>query len=223
MKNAIKAKAHHAPAVKLKAVNEDGTFSGYGSVFNTVDSYREAVAPGAFLKSLNDWRSKGAWPALLWQHDSRQPIGVYTSMVEDDKGLRVEGRLLIDSVQQAQEAYALMRAGAVNGLSIGYACTKWQEDDEAGVTTLLEIDLWECSLVTFPANGDARVDTVKGLLSQGTLPTLSDFEGFLREAGFSKSQAKAIAGKGLSHLIQREAGSPSSEDLAGILALIRNH
>lgn len=207
--------------LRIKAVSESGLFSGYGSVYGTVDSYNEVVAKGAFSDSLAEWKGKNLFPSLLWQHRSSEPLGVYTSMTEDDKGLRVEGQLLIDDVQQAREAYALLKAGAVNGLSIGYKCDNYTVDEETGITTLNKIDLWEVSLVTFPANTDATIDMVKAALRGGHLPTLPEFEDLLREAGFSKSQAKAIAGKGLSHLLQREAGSQSSNQLADILSAIK--
>jgi HK97 family phage prohead protease len=214
---------HKNTALRVKAaeIKADGTFTGYGSVFGTTDSYNEIVMPGAFTASLADWRTRGALPALLWQHDSRQPIGIYTSMAEDDYGLRVEGKLLIDTVEQAAEAFALLQAGALNGLSIGYDCTNWTVDEEKGAVELNVIDLWECSLVTFPANDEARVDGTK---SDGKLPSLKEFERFLREVGhFSGSEAKAIAGKGLSYLLPREAGSKSTEStLADVLALIKS-
>jgi HK97 family phage prohead protease len=206
---------------ELKAVEKDGLFSGYGSVFGTVDAYNEIVAPGAFTESLKAWAAKNKLPKLLWQHISSQPIGVYTKVLEDDKGLYVEGQLLIADVRQAAEAYALMKAGAIDGLSIGYMPTKWEYDEETDQRTLTQIDLWEVSPVTFPACPDAMIDSVKAALGHGRLPSLSEFEKFLCEAGFSNSQAKAIAGKGLSHLHQREAGRPKGEDLAEILAALK--
>lgn len=82
--------------LKLKSVSETGEFEGYGSVFGVKDSYGDIVVPGAFTKSLQTWKEKGRMPALLWQHQTAEPIGVYTEMKEDDVGLYVKGRLLID-------------------------------------------------------------------------------------------------------------------------------
>lgn len=207
-------------AFEVKSLNDDGSFSGYGSMFGNVDSYNEIVAPGAFKASLKDWASKNALPSMLWQHDSAQPIGVYTSMKEDANGLMVEGQLLKNDVQKAAEAYALLKAKAISGLSIGFVTNKDEVDKKSGTRTLLDVDLWEVSLVTFPANTQARVDAVKAALIHGELPSLPDFEKFLREAGFSKTQATAIAGKGLSELLRSESGDTNSE-LADILALFR--
>ncbi|MET0332558.1 MAG: HK97 family phage prohead protease [Dyella sp.] len=207
---------------QVKAVSDDGFFSGYGSVFGNVDSYGDIVAPGAFARSLAEKKAAGRMPALLWQHDSSQPIGVYTSMTEDANGLLVEGQLLKNDVQQAGEAYALLKANALSGLSIGFVTRSSSTDEKTGVRTISDVDLWECSLVTFPANDAARIDAVKSALRHGNLPALPEFEKFLREAGFSKSQAAAIAGKGLSHLLRSESGSQATNELADILAAIQS-
>jgi len=208
--------------IKATDIAADGTFSGYASVWGEVDSYNEIVVKGAFKASLKAWAKRGKLPRLLWQHNSAQPIGIFLSMVEDEKGLFVTGRLALDT-ERGKEAYALLKMGALDGLSIGYVATEWLTDQKAGTVTLTVIDLWEVSLVTFPAGPSARVDSVKSSLESGTLPTMKDFEGFLREAGFSKTQAAAIAGKGLAHLLrQREAESPTSREKLQneILALI---
>jgi uncharacterized protein len=197
--------------LSLKSVNADGVFSGYGSVFGNVDSYREVVDPGAFKESLDELQAKGRAVPVLWQHRSGQPIGVYTRLEEDSKGLYVEGRLLKESVQQAKEAWALLEAGAVSGLSIGYYVREDSFDEKERVRRLKKLDLVEVSLVTFPANDDARVEAVKFAISQGTLPSLSDFERFLREAGFSKSQAAVIANRGLKHILRSESEEPGEK------------
>lgn len=191
----------------IKAVNEDGTFEGYGSVFHVEDSDKDVVVPGAFTASLADWKTKGKMPALLWQHMGSQPIGVYEEMHEDAHGLFVRGRLLKDDVAQAGEAYALLKAGAISGLSIGYRTIVDEFDRETGITTLKELDLWEVSTVTFPANDMARVENVK------SITTRRDFELFLRESGFSKSQAIRIAGQGF----ERRESAEHDAELATII------
>lgn len=195
----------------VKAVSDDGHFSGYGSVFGVVDSYREVVAKGAFADSLKSIREKGRPVPVLWQHRAGQPIGVYDKLTEDDTGLKVEGRLLKDDVGQAREAYALMKAGAVSGLSIGYYVREDSFDEKERIRTLKKVDLVEVSLVTFPANDDARIDAIKMKLAHGALPDLSEFERFLREAGFSKSQAAVIANRGLAHLLRSESEGKANE------------
>lgn len=209
-------------SLKADGVADDGSFSGYGSVFGVEDSYGEIVAPGAFAESLKELAAKSRLVPVLWQHRSDQPIGVYTSIVEDDHGLKVEGKLLIDKVAQAQEAHALMQAGAVSGLSIGYWVRESSYDEVTNVRTLKKLDLVEVSLVTFPANDDARVEAVKFKLSHGELPSVREFEKLLREAGFSKSQATVVANHGLSELLRRDSegdvANASVEALKGTLA-----
>jgi len=169
---------------QIKGVAEDGTFSGYGSVFNVIDSYKEIVVAGAFAESL-----KTRQPSLLWQHRSGEPIGIYTGVKEDTIGLHVEGKLALKTARGA-EAYELLKMGAVSGLSIGFVVRDESYDRVTGVNTLKKLELWEVSLVTFPANDAARVTDVK---SVEDLKNIRDCEAYLREAGgFSKSQALAI-------------------------------
>ena len=186
--------------LKIKAVQEDGFFSGYGAVFGNVDWYNDVILPGAFAKSLEKWAEKNKMPPVLWNHNDGEPIGVYTSIYEDEKGLFVEGRLLIDDVPRAKSTHALLKAGAIDGLSIGYK-TKKANQQTNGIRELIELDLGEISIVTMPANEESLITSVKSKLEDGELPTLPEFEKFLRESGFSKSQATAIAGKGLRHLL----------------------
>lgn len=174
--------------LEMKA-NEDGTIEGYGSVYNVIDKYNDTIAPGAFQQSLAAHKSAGTLPAMLWQHNSAQPCGVWLEMVEDEKGLRLKGQLALDTVL-GKEAHALIKMGALNGLSIGFICRKWIYDDETDLRTLLEIDLWEVSLVTFPANSKARVTNIKSA-DIANYTTIRQAERALRDAGFSDEAAKA--------------------------------
>lgn len=208
-----------AIAIDTKAVKDDGTFEGYGSVFGVVDSYAEVVKPGAFMASLAKRKARGV--KLLWQHDTTQPIGVYEDLAEDSKGLWCKGRLLKDVSPKAAEAYGLLREGALDGLSIGYRQIKAEPDkDRPGVLNLLELDLREISIVTFAANERARVETVKSILSGGVLPTVREFEEHLRDAGFSKAKAVAIAAAATPHL----RGDPEAEgdQIAQFLRALRD-
>lgn len=201
---------HLARPFAIKSVDEKtGEFSGYGSVFDVEDSYGDVVIKGAFANSLEAWKQKGAMPAMLWQHRSGEPLGVWTEMKEDDRGLFVAGRLLVDGVPRAKEAHALLAAGAIRGLSIGYAIPPGgiEYDKTADVYLLKQIDLWEVSLVTFPANEDAQVDSVKDALQSPR-----DFERFLREAGLSRSQAKGVIARGYDGLSLREAAGEHVDD-----------
>ena len=178
-------------ALQIKAAGDDGTVEGYGSVFGVRDNYDDVIAKGAFVQSLKDHKAAGTMPAMLWQHDADKPIGVWTEMVEDEKGLRIKGQLAMETVK-GKEAHALLKMGALNGLSIGFMSKEWAYDRETEVRTLTAIDLWEVSLVTFPANENARVTNVK---SADEMATPKDAEKALRDAGFSKSDATAFVSR----------------------------
>ncbi len=179
---------------ELKAIDDAGEFSGYGSVFGNVDSYGEIVAPGAFADSLKAWKDTGRLPPVLWQHRSGEPVGVFFEMREDAYGLFVRGKLLVDDVVRAKEARALMKAKAVNGLSIGFVTREETYDRVTGIRTLTKIDLWETSIVTFPANPAAQISAVKSAIDQ--LESLADAERYLRDAGgLSKREATAFVGR----------------------------
>lgn len=175
---------------QVKATGDDGTVEGYGSVFGVKDSYDDVIANGAFSKSLSEHKSAGTMPAMLWQHDSSEPIGIWTEMVEDSKGLKIKGKLALDTVR-GKEAHALLKLGALNGLSIGFVSKQWAYDKETDIRTLLEVDLWEVSLVTFPANGRSRITNVKAADVAG-VKTIRQAEKALRDAGFSDDAAKAF-------------------------------
>lgn len=207
----------------VKAIKDDGTFSGYCSVFDVEDSYGDVVKAGAFADTIKAWSDKGKMPPILWQHNRSEPIGIWTSLKEDDYGLYGEGELFVDDIQRAKEAHALMKRRAVDGLSIGYRVQKWSFNEEDSVLELLAIDLKEISVVTFPANEESLIDNVKNTLEKGEMPTLPEFEKFLRDAGgFSKSQATAIAGHGLRSLIQGEPeAKQSANDTSETLAILQ--
>ena len=175
---------------QIKAVETDGFFSGYGSVFGVKDSYDEVVAPGAFAKSLALREEKGRKLPVLWQHRAGEPIGIYEAVREDATGLYMEGRLLVNEIARAKEAHALMKAGAVSGLSIGFYTKADKWDEKGRVRTLLEIDLQETSIVTFPANDAARISGVKKI---DDIKTLRDAEAMLRDAcGLDRGEAKSL-------------------------------
>jgi len=182
---------HFDVGFEIKAVNADGTVEGYGSVFGVRDNYDDVISKGAFVQSLKDHKAAGTMPAMLWQHDADKPIGIWTEMIEDEKGLRIKGQLAMETVK-GKEAHALLKMGALNGLSIGFMSKEWAYDRDTEVRTLTAIDLWEVSLVTFPANEKARVTNVK---SADELQAPKDAEKVLRDAGFSKSDATAFVSR----------------------------
>ncbi|MFN7709850.1 MAG: HK97 family phage prohead protease [Holosporales bacterium] len=142
-----------------KSLDDQGIFRGYASVFNVLDHQGDRVLKGAFQASLSRRMQEGNVPKMLWQHDPKEPIGIWRTLREDNHGLFVEGRLLMN-VRRAQEAYALLKTGVIQGLSIGFTI-----EDSArladGVRYLKSIDLHEISLVTFAANQAAKVLGVK--------------------------------------------------------------
>lgn len=191
----------------VKAVEEDGVFTGYGSVFGNVDSYKEVVAPGAFAESLAGWKDAGRLPPVLWQHRSGEPVGPYLDLREDEHGLFAKGQLLINDVQRAKEARALMKAKAVNGLSIGFVTREDSFDRVTGIRTLKKVDLWEISIVTFPANAAAQISGVKSAID--AIETFADAERYLRDAGgLSKAQALAFVSR-----IKSLSGRSESDEL----------
>ncbi len=142
----------------LSAVDPDGVFEGYASLFNVADLGRDMVMPGAFAASLALRGAAGI--RLLWQHDPGQPIGRWLQIEEDRRGLRVRGKLNL-AVERARDIHALMREGAVDGLSIGFRVERARAERPTGLRRLEKLDLWEISVVTFPMLPGARVETVK--------------------------------------------------------------
>lgn len=155
-------KHFHCP-LSLKDVGENGFFKGYASVFHELDSHKDIILPGAFTKSLKD-KKRGKEVKLLWQHHTDEPIGSFSRIEEDSKGLYVEGTLALD-VRRGKEAYTLLKTGALSGLSIGYTAKASHFDPKTGYRYLTEVDLWEVSMVTFPANPKASITQVKNQIS----------------------------------------------------------
>ena len=155
---------------EIKEITDDGEFEGHGSVFGDLDGFNDIVAPGAFTKTLEDSKKAGRMPALLWQHNTMHPLGSWLEVKEDKRGLFVRGKLLVESVQLAKEAHALLKAKAISGLSIGYKTIKSRTEEKSGARILTEVKLFEISLCTFPALESARVTEVKSVPPFADLP-----------------------------------------------------
>lgn len=198
----------------LDQVTGDGIFSGYASLFGQVDLGKDIVERGAFAKSL---RTRGAAGIrMLFQHDPNQPIGSWVELKEDARGLFVRGRLAKD-VGRARDVHNLLRGGALDGLSIGFRATRARKDHATGVRHILEADLWEISIVTFPMLPQARIDTVKG---RGRLPTTRQFEGWLtRDAGLTRHDARTVIAEGFSSLVRKRDAASGQQ--AGLTERIR--
>ena len=135
----------------------EGHFAGYASVFNVVDRGNDLILPGAFAQSIRDRGAGGI--KFLWQHDPKEPVGIFDEIYEDARGLYVRGRLILE-VDRAREACRLLDVGALDGLSIGFHTLKSRLRAD-GVRILTRVDLWEISLVTFPMNEQARISAFK--------------------------------------------------------------
>lgn len=193
--------------------SEDGSIEGYGAIFGNIDRGRDVVNKGAFSESLKtDHKVK-----MLWQHDPYQPIGVWDEVYEDEKGLRVKGKILAD-VKAGQEAAALVKAGAINGLSIGYRVLEFSEEkvDGSWVRYVEKAELWEVSLVTFPMNPVATLDakTAAGMSQR-------EFERqLLRESKMSRKVVDALMRDGFKgvHALSDSGGEYFSELLEAMQA-----
>lgn len=210
------ATRHLSLPLEIKADGETGSFEGYGAIFGNRDRDGDIVARGAFARSL-----KGGLPALLWQHDQKAPIGRFDEVREDDKGLFVRGKLAMHG--RGLEAYELLKMGALNGLSIGFVTKEASRDPATRTRTITEADLMEISLVTFPANELARVNTVKAArcdqeetdMADSLNHTARSFERLLRNNGFSRRDAKMITAKGF------KAADFSADESAEIAEIVR--
>jgi HK97 family phage prohead protease len=141
-----------------KSLDASGVFTGYAARFNSADLGRDLILPGAFAESLAQRGVSGV--RMLFQHDPAEPIGVWLELREDTRGLFVRGRL-ISEIARGREVLALMRAGAIDGLSIGFRTVEGRTNPKTGVRRIAKIDLWEISVVTFPMHPGARVSAFK--------------------------------------------------------------
>lgn len=199
-------------ACEIKLEGDAGTFAGYASVFGGVDSYGDTIMPGAYKRTLK----QNGMPKMFLQHDAYGlPIGKWTNAIEDDKGLWVEGELTI-GMTRADDTYAALKHGTLDGLSIGYylRANDYVAREDGGRDIKHVSKLVEVSVVTFPADGAARVD-IDSVKSAGLdqLETIKDFEYFLRDAGgMSRELAKALASRAKVVFGQREADADPAQN-----------
>ena len=186
--------------IKAEGEEDKGEFTGYASIFGNKDLGNDIIEKGAFMRSL---RRKGAKKIkMLYQHDTKEPIGVFDQVKEDDDGLYVKGRLAMGT-RKGREVYELMKMGAIDGLSVGYRVDAkgYEYDKRKRTRNLKEVDLMEISAVTFPMNPSARIQAVKSDM------TVREWEKKLRDVGdLSHSEAKVAASAVHKSLSQREVG-----------------
>lgn len=195
---------------------KSGTFAGVASPFGELDYQRDIVMPGAFAKSIAEFEAKGRKVPMLWQHDRYNPIGIYTSLKETATALEVVGQCNLD-VQQGRECHALMKQGALTGLSIGYSVITEEHDDDNLIRKLHEVKLYEISPVTFPAADSARA-VAKSL--EG-ISTLADCESCLRDAGYSRSEALAFVARVKAIATQSDSADAGAVSIQRAIDILR--
>lgn len=180
--------------LEIKALSER-EFEGHGSIFGNVDLGGDVVLPGAFKKSLARHKKAGTLPQMFWMHQPDKVPGKWTVMEEDERGLYDKGELAPTSL--GSEMHTLLQMKAVRGQSIGYVPMDWDYDKD-GRRLLVEIDLWEVSLVSLAMNPLAMVESMKAarLSAAGEyVPTVREFERYLRDAGCSKTISRKLIAK----------------------------
>lgn len=203
-------KKYLTASFQVKEVDENGVFSGYGSVFDNIDGGRDMVIKGAFKNSLKAHAGANTMPLMFYSHSSSKENGEWLEMYEDDHGLFCKGKLWIDGANpdpDALKAYrGMKKEKGKMGLSIGYMIPEGGAEfiKDEGFWKLKEIELMEVSATPFPMNELARVETVKTDIPQN----VRDFEKLLRESGFSKSEAVRIASHGF---VRRDAAEENAE------------
>lgn len=192
---------HKTIPFEVKEIDSNGLVRGYASIYSNVDYGGDVIEPGAFKTSLAEIAGGTRSVKMLWQHDPGQPIGIWDSFQDDAKGLMAQGRILA-GVSRGKDAIELLRAKAVDGLSIGYRTVEqdWQTAGEGRVRLIKSAELWEVSVVTFPMNPAARITDVK------KLETIRDVERVLRDAGVPANFAKLVASHGFDEAKARLAG-----------------
>ncbi len=199
--------------IEIKLAADTGALVGYASTFGNVDRVGDVCAPGCFAASLAEHKASGTMPAMLWSHDIGEPVGVWTEATEDSHGLKIAGRLTTGT-QRGAEARALAKDSALS-LSIGYRTNDAEYRD--GWRVLKDLTLYEVSLVSIPANPEARISSIKSLgLDADEVRDAIAFEKFLRKSGFPNSLARRLAAGWDEATGRRDADEAFTEIIAAI-------
>lgn len=202
--------------VELKFSGQAGQFTGYASVFNGVDSYGDMILPGAYADTI---KNRQRPVRMFYNHDARWPIGKWLSVEEDGKGLLVSGELT-PGHSLASDVKAAMSHGTLDGLSIGYRIPSGGSEKDGKVRKLKRIDLVEVSVVTTPADLNARIDpeSIKSAIDQ--IESIKELEDFLRDAGgFSRAAAAALVSQ-FKVAVQRDAEVRAKSEAEAISAIL---
>lgn len=211
--------AYKSTGLEVRATDDEaGTIEGYGSVFGVEDSYGDVVVKGAFAETLASSRVV----RMLWQHRSDMPIGKWTEMIEDERGLRAKGVINLKTTW-GRDAYEAVKGGDVSGLSIGFRTLERQWNDEEGIRYLKKLELWELSVVTFPANEEAGIDGAKGFESLADIDGMDvvAIERSLRAGGFSREEAKRLLKRHEHLVVERRQSDTAAAELAAFIKTLR--
>lgn len=205
----MELKQFEAP-FELRQVDEDaGIFEGYAAVFNKPDQYSDVILPGAFKKSLHKHPKRKV--KMLRQHDQRSIIGTFLEIKEDDKGLLVKGQLLL-GIQAAAESFLLLKAGALDSLSIGFRTIVDEYDEKKHIRSIIELMLFEISLVAIPAQLGATITSVKEIRPE-EITNARDLERALRDAGHSRAVSKFITAGWTPPARRDDEGGDDNDDM----------
>ncbi|MGN5375919.1 HK97 family phage prohead protease [Sphingomonas hankookensis] len=205
---------HATFPLDVKSLSEAGRIEGLAAGYGNIDAHGEVFAPGAFAKSIAAIGSAGRAPAMLLHHDLRRPAGKWDAFAETRAGMTVAGSLALDAAD-GREAYALLKAGALGGLSVGFRTIK-ERRGEGGTTIITEAELFEVSLVSVPSNPITKISAVKAI------GDVRDLETLLRDTGMSGRKAKAAAAAAWRAANETPATNEIETKLAAILTQSTN-
>lgn len=190
----MKLKHLVVPVTDFKIDNETGTFTCYANVKNVIDHVKDRAIDGCYQKSIANHKAKGTTPKMLWSHNPfDKPVGKWLEMQEDERGLKMKGKL--SATTDGKDIEILAKDGALDSFSIGYKTIEEKWNREKNCNDLIEIDIKEVSWVNFACNEESTLQSIKSHLEDGELPTKRELQNFLRSNGLSKSQAEKITDK----------------------------
>lgn len=184
-----------------------GYFEGYASTFGNTDRMGDVIQAGAFAETIKACNDENRYIKLCWQHDFYTPIGTVRYMQEDQTGLLVKGRINLDTTM-GKEAYALLKAGDLDSMSIGFSIKEGRTEEKTGTYYIEKAELWEVSIVTEPANAMAKITEVKQAIRDAD--SMKDIEELLRDKGFSRKEATAITSR-MKQIARRDAAASTGD------------
>lgn len=207
----MKTKQLALAATSFKATGDGMKFTCYGNVKGNIDHAMDRTLDGAYRDSINEHKTAGTMPKMFWMHNPFEtPVGKWTDMKEDNKGLYLEGEFA--NTEKGRELYELMKMGALDSFSIGYRVIEEKWNTEKGCNDLIKLDIREISIVSFACNEESRLVDIKSKMDDGELPSKRELQDLLRGAGLSKRQSERIVNQ-----YDPETKTDAIEDLAKYL------